>query len=209
MSEKNEIKSGEQEREQAYLESRRDAVEAIRSSSDDFDRNILQLSVAFLGVSLSFMKDVVPITSATHLPCLYSSWWCFASATALVLISFWISGKAHFCYLRQLDDAYVRNREMYAWANSWDRHLKWLNPTSGSLFLAGVFLSVVFVLVNVKERSEMKHKDEGSRTVTHDGRVVIPPVQPKPNPPQSEERGHHVIPARPLPPSSEPQTDKK
>lgn len=61
---------------------------SLLSNSQMLDKAILSLSSAGLGVSLAFIKNVVPLDKATNLCLLYSSWGTFVGAIAGTLVSF-------------------------------------------------------------------------------------------------------------------------
>jgi hypothetical protein len=50
-----------------YLEQERLARQNIRDSTSDFDKNLLALSSGALGISLAFIKDIVPLEQAMWL----------------------------------------------------------------------------------------------------------------------------------------------
>jgi len=51
-------------REEIYAETRKDLLTRQLSNSEKFDGAILTLSTAALGVSLTFIKDIVPLGKA-------------------------------------------------------------------------------------------------------------------------------------------------
>ena len=61
---------------------------SLLSNSQMLDKAILSLSSAGLGVSLAFIKNVVPLDKATNLYLLYLSWGTFVGAIAGTLVSF-------------------------------------------------------------------------------------------------------------------------
>ena len=58
------------------------------SNSENLGRAILSLSIAGLGFSLAFIKDVVSSEAVTNLYFLHGSWWAFAVAIAATLVSY-------------------------------------------------------------------------------------------------------------------------
>jgi len=67
--------------------------DGAHASLQEFDRAILTLSAGSLGLSLAFIKDVVPLRNAVHLGFLFGSWYLFGSSVLLTLISFIASQK--------------------------------------------------------------------------------------------------------------------
>ena len=127
------------------------------SSSENFDKAVLTFSSAGLALSVGFLKDFVPIQSASAPWTLYWSWALFTAATCATIISFLVSSKAldehksraHAYYLEGDDEALKRG-------NVWDRVTRFLNYTSGAAFLLAMVLSVVFISINLEKGSAMK-----------------------------------------------------
>jgi hypothetical protein len=129
------------------------AWEAIRSSSSEYDKNILALSSAALGLSLTFMKDIVPLKDITHRYSLYASWMLFAASVLAVIFSFQLSIWAHFKHLENIDDYYLyKVKSALSRKNKWSTPLEIFNVASGLLFFAGLACSVYFVIVNLGGR---------------------------------------------------------
>ncbi len=87
-----------------YLEHLKQAWEDLQSGSDEFDKSILTYSSDALGVSVAFIKDIVPLANANGLLLLYGSWITFGLAIVTTVLSFQLSVKAqktHVDHLRQ------------------------------------------------------------------------------------------------------------
>jgi hypothetical protein len=73
---------------EVYLQERRDLIQAEAEQTRSFDKSILTLSAGALGLSLTFIKDVVP----KFTPCtgwlLYAGWASFVLSLLLTLSSF-------------------------------------------------------------------------------------------------------------------------
>lgn len=125
------------------------AWDAIRSSSDEYDKNLLKLSTAFLGLSLTFMKDVVGTNRITHCYSLYASWASLAAVVLAVVVSFQLSIRANTKHLKALDDYYLQDvQEALNRRNGWSIAVEWTNVFAGLFFVAGLVLSVYFVIAN-------------------------------------------------------------
>ncbi len=61
------------------------------SNSENLDRAILMLSSAGLGLSLVFVKDLVPLAQADCMCILYFSWFLFGFAILSTIVSFFVS----------------------------------------------------------------------------------------------------------------------
>jgi hypothetical protein len=133
-----------------HLEHCKVAWDAIQSSSDEYDKSILTLSSAMLGLSLTFMKDIVPIAQITHRYSLYVSWICFAVSVLSVICSFRLSIPAHCAHLKCLDDYYLRDDEAALSRKSgWSLIVECFNWASGLFFVRGLASSAYFVFANL------------------------------------------------------------
>ena len=70
-----------------------------QASTDAFDNNLLTFSSAALGLSIAFIKDIVPLENAEWLKTLYFSWAAFAGCISITIASFQIAvpGFADLC----------------------------------------------------------------------------------------------------------------
>ncbi len=66
----------------------------VHAAQQELDRAVLTLSAGLLGLSLAFIKDVVPLSQAIALWLLYLSWGFSAGAILLTLFSFLASKSA-------------------------------------------------------------------------------------------------------------------
>lgn len=142
---------------------RDDAFETLNKDQAEYDKQLLALSAAFLGVSLAFVKDVVPLKDAVHL-------WEFDLAlgflfgcVCMVLGTFQYS--IH-CHLRLADYWKLRKESLEAkdgasativseleerrtWLDGRTRKIRGVNWGSGVLFVIGVLFLLVFVMTNM------------------------------------------------------------
>jgi hypothetical protein len=133
-----------------HLEHCKVAWGAIQSSSDEYDKSILTLSSAMLGLSLTFMKDIVPMAQITHRYSLYVSWICFTVSVLCVICSFRLSIPAHCAHLKCLDDYYLLDdRTALSRKSKWSAIVEWLNWASGLFFVCGLASSAYFVFTNL------------------------------------------------------------
>jgi len=143
--------SGISRRLQLHSEHSSLAREAIRSSSDEYDKNLLKLSTVFLGLSLSFMKDIVHPQYLTHVYSLYASWCLFALTVLAVVASFQISLRANLLHLSTLDDYYLsQDSSALNRSNAWNTAVAIVNLAAGAFFVLAIAFSVYFVIANFR-----------------------------------------------------------
>ena len=141
---------------------------SLLSNSQMLDKAILSLSSAGLGVSLAFIKNVVPLDKATNLYLLYSSWGTFVGAIASTLVSFLASecglekqANQVNDELEDMDDEQViilpegvddnEYEEDYEETDLSDKPFqisKWLTRFSLLCYIAAIVLTVLFVAFN-------------------------------------------------------------
>lgn len=114
--------------------------EALLSSSNQFDSAILTISSGMLALSLGFIKEVVPIKGSVWLDVLLASWCLLGAAVLSTVVSFLFSQKAIRTCLENSDGS----------DGGWSKATTVLNVLSAGTFVLGVFLTVVFVIKNLK-----------------------------------------------------------
>jgi hypothetical protein len=120
----------------------------------EFDRAILTLSAGSLGLSLAFIKDIVPLNQAVHVLFLFTSWYCFGAAILLTLVSFFASQKAFKRYQEIAYDYYMEGRsEAIHRRNVAALATRYLTYAEGLFFLTAFVMTLIFTTVNVNNLS--------------------------------------------------------
>jgi len=166
--------SDEQRREQLHEAKRTELIAQRSSNSEAYDKAVLTLSSAFLGISLAFIKDFAGDAPLACSWLLIVSWGAFGFAIIAAVVSFQVGNKAIEIQLERAEQYYIHRDET---AHSKTRIAQWVdyvNWASGSLFVLGVFLSIVFVSINlnvVESRSVSKISKSGP-THAHDAQPI-------------------------------------
>ena len=141
---------------------------SLLSNSQMLDKAILSLSSAGLGVSLAFIKNVVPLDKATNLYLLYLSWGTFVGAIAGTLVSFlasqcgleeqanqvndeleYMDDEQVIIFPEGVDDNELEDKDKETDAS--DRPFqvsKWLTRFSLVCYIAAIIFTVFFILCN-------------------------------------------------------------
>jgi hypothetical protein len=121
------------------------------SNSENYDKSILMYATGALALSLSFIKDIVPLKDAVYLGFLEVSWLFWICSIFSVLASFVLALKASelqrdlaYRYYHQDDEAAFNEK------NKWVKYVKWANIASGSLFVLGAVATMLFVWINIE-----------------------------------------------------------
>ena len=118
---------------------------------DNFDKSVLTLSSAGLGLSVSFLKDLVLLKNVVLPLLLYASWTMFTVATVSTMISFLVSGKALSHQKVVAYRAYIlADNAAFDEVNSWNCWTRRLNLISATTFVFAILLTTVFVITNLE-----------------------------------------------------------
>lgn len=167
------------------------------SGIEHFDKSVLTLSSAGLGLSVTLLKDVVPLDKAVYLSAMYISWTLFVVAILSTLLSFMVSVKAHDRQKGVASRAYLQGDEAaFNEPNSFDTLTRALNYTSAGAFVLALILTTVFVIINM-ERNRMAITHQPASASEKKGATV--PTMQRPSAP---------APA-PAPAPASPQTGSK
>lgn len=133
-----------------YDQHKKAAWDDIQSSAKTFEQNLLVISSGALGVSLAFVKDIVPLKQAVWLGLLYSSWICFAACIILTVFSARLSMSAQRVHVEYLWKFYVEEKQEFFDKKSWySKALTVFTWLAAILFLAGLTCTVIFCIKNV------------------------------------------------------------
>ena len=136
-----------------YLEERKLLVDAKREGARSFDKAILTLAAGAFGLSLTFIRQIVPNAGPDYMFCLILAWSGFCVSLLSTLISFLASQYACSRQIEILDEVYIDNQ------SEQDRKVKlknepaiWtrrLNILSICAFIVGVIFLATFSIVNL------------------------------------------------------------
>jgi hypothetical protein len=121
-----------------------------QASSDSFDNQLLTFSSALLGLSLAFIKDIVPLKMAVWMPCLYLSWAVLALCILSTIASFRFGIEAQKKQGDYLYLYYIEQKEQYLNKKTgWTTAISWCSYIGSASFLLGLVLTISFAIKNV------------------------------------------------------------
>lgn len=121
------------------------------SGSENFDKSVLTLSSAGLGLSVSFLKDFAPMNGASPPWMLYTSWAMFTVATLSTMASFLVSGQAMDRQKKVAYRAYMQGDDTaFSERNSWGAWIPRLNFMSAAMFFLALIFTVAFIISNLE-----------------------------------------------------------
>lgn len=114
--------------------------EGMRYSIGKLDDQILYISSGALAISLTFIKDIVPLQQAVWLILLFLSWLMLTVCVGLSLYSHLHSYQEHQKQLERLEN----NLDLKE-----DKSTDWINKTNTILLILGIVLQVSFASINI------------------------------------------------------------
>jgi hypothetical protein len=151
----NHEQAGNVERLRVHSERTTELLKRQLSNSVILDTSLLSYSVAGLGLSLSLLKDLVPLEVAVAVWALWLSWWLFVGTVIFTVLSFLVSQKG---IKRQLDldrryyvgceDGAADEKNRYATATDY------LNCASGVCFIFAILLTTLFFSCNIERAQQ-------------------------------------------------------
>lgn len=142
--------SNMEERKKLYARTRDDLLARNLSNSEKYDNAILTLSTGLLGLSLAFIKDIVPLAQSRCVFLLIMSWCAFGASIVSTLVSFALSQRgierqleyAGKYYLEELEEFLDKKNRPKQWTD-------FVNYLSGILFIVGIITTILFVSLNI------------------------------------------------------------
>lgn len=136
--------------QQYHLEHRSQLQAGLSNSYGQFDKSILLLAGGTIIVSLTVIKDVVPLATANYVWLLVSSWIALVLSLLFIVFSFVTSQLSFKKEIKNWDDYCVKGiNEAYNKFNIWSYATTYLNFGSLVTFLVGIILLLLFVFKNL------------------------------------------------------------
>ena len=133
-----------------YLKERKLLIDAQQQSYQQFDKAILTLSSGGLGVSIIFLRDILPFEQITNYYFLIGSWILFTISITCTLVSFLTS---QYAYDEQLEliNRYFLNKDSDALTkkNTFAQITGGLNISAAVFFILAVISTIMFVSINI------------------------------------------------------------
>ncbi|HAW30592.1 MAG TPA: hypothetical protein DCY03_21110 [Planctomycetaceae bacterium] len=176
------------------------------SNTENFDRAVLTLSSALLGISLTFIKNVVTLETAICTSLLIISWILLVISIVITLISFHLSQWGLLIQLNNAEKYYIYNDQTCLTKPNIPAKLTdWAAYTSSVSFVFGIIFLVLFVCLNIaNEREEMS--DQESHQQHLDRGASIPPIQAVPPGDVQIKQGANIPQILQVPPTQPPTT---
>jgi hypothetical protein len=147
--------SGRELRERLYEAQCLKYQDGAHAALESFDRAILTLSAGALGLSLVFIKDVVPLPAAIGLWLLFWSWGLLGAAILLTLFSFIASHQAFEHQKNVAFEHYMKENDQLNTRTTWSLVTRYVTYVAGVFFLTALALTLAFAIQNMRHASAM------------------------------------------------------
>lgn len=197
------------ERNRLYERTKDELVFSQRSNSENFDKSILTLSSAGIGITVSFLSNIINISEASVIFFLYLSWFLFCAAITSTILSFLNSQRGIKLQLEYAEKYYLDGEEEYLKKdNKFSKRVEKLNNWSARSFISAIIFLIIFVIINITIGANKVSNNEAKKpTILNEGneinklqKVVKPNI----------EKGQTINPLQPLkkPDTSSTSTNK-
>jgi hypothetical protein len=133
-----------------WKDARTELLKRQLSNAENYDKAILTLSSAALGLSIGFLKDSFQLSYASNAWALYSSWYVLIGSIVLTIVSYQVSQFAIAKDLKRLYPFYFENtKDNEAPPTTAAKLVEILNGCSGLFFIVGIILTTFFVQTNI------------------------------------------------------------
>lgn len=142
--------------QRSYIDERKILLAAEQDASKGADHWLLTLSGGALGISMAFLKNIVPVGEAQYVASLVSAWILFGFAILSAVVAMRVSQNGLREFRRILDEELMKGIRGYAgrvrdaqkrrWEPKCVRCLNWM---SLAFFFVGILLLCLFVYVNL------------------------------------------------------------
>ncbi|MCD6704476.1 MULTISPECIES: hypothetical protein [Vibrio] len=167
--------------EEIHDKFREELLKRQLSNNEGYDKAILSLSSAGLALSLTAIKFVVPLETASYLWALKMSWVLFLLTVLSTLAAYLIGNKAIDKQLEIAEDYYLKALVSAQTAkNPYQKINTMLNRFTGIFFGVAISLVVLFVILNIKS-DPMANKNPTSIHTHTTHSADIPRMQSAPS----------------------------
>lgn len=144
-------------------EYRKFLVTAEQKSQEDFDKAVLTLSGGALGISFTFLKDIVGDNPIAEPAFLIWAWTLWAGSIFCVLFSYFLSHLSLRTAITQVDNDTIYEQKP---GGVWARWTALLNISGAILFVLGVLTLTYFASVNVTNKGAMNDRQKAPTSAT-------------------------------------------
>lgn len=133
----------------------------LKESYTQADNLVLTLSSALLGLSISFVKDVVPIQRIVSLPSLITSWILLSASILVILFSYFAAQSENATQIDYGHEYFVnRKEEFFNKKTRWSGWTVRCNRVAATCFVLGLALTIYFMSVNFSQERNYHEREQ-------------------------------------------------
>jgi hypothetical protein len=137
------------------------------SNTENYDKSILTLSAASLGLSLTAIRFIVPLETANYMWLIKSGWLLLLGSIISSLVAFLVSNRAISVQIANAEDYYIKCiREAFDRKNIYLRINAFLNYVTGLMFAVALTAIVAFVTLNINSGETPMSKKDSNKTAS-------------------------------------------
>ncbi len=157
-----------------YERMRDELIQSQRINSENFDKAILSFSSAGLGITVSFISNLIDLSKAHWLITLYLTWFFFIVAIITTILSFLVSQNGINKQLDSLETIYLKEEEVdNKKINFTSKLLNWFTAVSATAFILAISFLVIFSISNISKGAiKMSDKNKVKRTNLSEGAPI-------------------------------------
>ena len=162
------------ERNRLFERTKDELVSSQRSNSENFDKSILTLSSAGIGITVSFLSNIINISEASVIFLLYLSWFLFCAAIISTILSFLNSQRGIKLQLEYAEKYYLDGKEEYLKKNNkFAARVEKLNIWSARSFISAIIFLVIFVIINITiGANKVSNNEQKKPTILNEGNEI-------------------------------------
>lgn len=133
-------------RREELLEHRKTLTLEYQKTSEEFDKTIITISSASLGISLAFLKDIVPFPLEWTYPILFLGWLFLILSLVAIVFSFLVAIRLREQTIETIDLELRTGKQGKVKPSRLATTLSWV---SGASLVLGILFYLIFAIVNL------------------------------------------------------------
>jgi hypothetical protein len=158
-----------------------DTEEDLNTTYNDFDKNVLAIASAALGLSIAFIKDIAHLGQAEWTWALFWSWRAFGLCILTIMVSYRFSMQALKTHRDWLYEVYEKRDNTIPKKTGFNTAVGVCTEIASGAFTCGLVLTLCFVIKNAEAlqndlgRQSAQTGQGGPIVINHNEATSVPP----------------------------------
>ena len=155
--------------------------EDLNTTYNNFDKNVLAISSAALGLSIAFIKDIAHLGQAEWTWTLFWSWGAFGLCILTIMVSYRFSMQALKIHRDWLFEVYAKRDSAIPKKTGFNTAVGVCTEIASAAFICGLVLTLCFVIKNAEAlqndlgRQSAQTGQGGPIVINHNEVTSVPP----------------------------------